>query len=1080
MFRLLKTFALTSLFFLLLFTLPASSGTKSIPKPAYVRSGVGSLLLRTSHLALAKAEAGKSLDRRAAGFSEQSDTVRVLAIRVEFQPDDRSTTTGDGSFDLSTSSDAKLDPPPHDRAYFEAQLKALGNYYRAVSGGKLVILGDVYPLDANAAYRLPNPMFYYNPPEADQDEALRDRRLSELLRDAVVAADADTSVHFERYQSLVVFHAGVGQDFAFDFDPTPNDIPSVYLDRKTLAKALGDTDAPDTWQGIPVQNGNHAITDGIILPETQNQEGYDIALLGTACLMFGHQLGLPALYDTQTGRPGIGMWGLMDQGSGNLGGLVPAQPCAWSRVFLGWAQPVTVRKGQHLPVAAWQASEPHKIYKVPINSDEYFLVENRQRDPNGDGIVVGHDANGNRVEIRLMNDGTLRILPDGFQGVVVQLDDYDYGLPGSGILIWHVDESVLRAKLADNKVNTDPEHRAVDLEEADGAQDIGQQYGFLSAGSGAENGVPEDAFWAGNDINKLVNDAEEVAFTPWTEPNTDSYTGAHSHIWFTDFSDQDTVMHFTVATGTLQPGFPTYSGAPLVTPPVLADLDGDGAEEILAATEDGRLLCWRGDATPFLPGRSELMYVSATGDTTLYPDATVYTLSNPGTILTPAVVYDSAGAQIYWGTDAGQVVLLRPQSASGSPSFSVEARIGREGQAVQPNLGPAGWWADSLWFVVLPFSGALHLNGQVSGWDPTTGHFNRTYPVSLFSGTDFLAFASLGSHGFVALDATGRLYEVGPDFSIGWEVSTLPGAFSLGAADLDGDGSPEIVVLSKTGAVDAFTVRGERLSGFPTRTFGTCSAPLALGNVNGSGPLEIAFVTDEGVAVVLQHNGVLLEGWPVSLRGKQTTAPASPILVDVNGDGAAEVVVPTQEGGLSALAADGKPVAGFPFATAGRLKIGAAAGELDADNHAELVATGEDGFVYAWKLEGKLATPAWTQFKGNAPHSALSSVPGSKPTQPPGTTGLLPRNRVYCYPNPTAGNRATIRFTLTDNADVVVRIYDLSGTKVAELKAQGQRFTDNEIVWDVSGVASGVYLAKLEARSPRGTGTALIKIAVTR
>ncbi|NOZ57472.1 MAG: hypothetical protein GXO73_11880, partial [Calditrichaeota bacterium] len=278
-----------SLFLLLPFLLAPKLSSKTLPRPAYVRSGVGDLLFRETPLRLGKAAAFATSE--ASWATARPETLHVLAIRVEFQPDNLSTTTGDGTFDLSTSSDVTLDPPPHNRAYFEAQLEALANYYRSVSGGRLVIVGDVYPLGSEESYRLPNPMVYYNPPEADQDEDLRDERLSELLRDAVTAADADTAVHFERYQSLIVFHAGVGQDFAFDFDPTPNDIPSVYLDRKTLAKTLGGMEDPDSWSGIPVQNGSHAITDGIILPETQNQEGYDLALLGTACLMFGHQLG---------------------------------------------------------------------------------------------------------------------------------------------------------------------------------------------------------------------------------------------------------------------------------------------------------------------------------------------------------------------------------------------------------------------------------------------------------------------------------------------------------------------------------------------------------------------------------------------------------------------------------------------------------------------------------------------------------------------------------------------------------------------------------------------------------------------
>ena len=1060
------------------FLLAKVPGRTTAPRPAFIRSGVGDLLFRSGHRTLAKRRANSLLFSKSTAFSAEPDTIHVLAIRVEFQPDNLSTTTGDGTFDLTTGSNVKLDPPPHNKAYFEAQLAALANYYRTVSAGKLVIVGEVYPEGSEDSYKLPNPMVYYNPPEADNDEELRDQRLSELLRDAVTAADADPAVHFDRYESLIVFHAGVGQDFAFDFDPTPNDIPSVYLDRKTLAKALGGTEDPQAWPGIAVDEGASAVTDGIILPETQNQQDYDLALLGTACLMFGHQLGLPALYNTETGRPGIGMWGLMDQGSGNLGGLVPAQPCAWSRVYLGWTKPTLVRQGQDLPVAVWKSRNPHKVYKVPINRDEYFLVENRQRDPNGDGIVVGRDADGNRVEIRLMDDGTLRILPDDFHGVIVQLDDYDYGLPGSGILIWHVDESVLREKLADNKVNTDPDHRAVDLEEADGAQDIGQRYGFLSAGAGAENGVPEDAFWAGNDINKLVNESDEVAFTPWTEPNTDSYTGAKSNISFTHFSDQDTVMSFSVSSGLLQAGFPAYAGAPLVSPPVLADLDGDGTAEILAATEDGRLLCWRGNGQPFLGTRAELTYVSATGDTTRYPDATVYKLSSPGPVFTPAVLYDTTGAQIFWGPENGRLLLLRA-TRSDSGTFVLEGETTLANQP-EPLLGPAGWRGpDSLWYCVLPQTQGLALVAEVSGWNPDSGRFAQSRWVSVFEQGHFLAFASLAGSGFVALQEGGILRQVSADFTSGWTAETAESAFALASADVDGDGSPEVFVLDGQGAVDGFDANGNRLTGFPTQPFGRCSGGLAVGNVDGRGPLEVAFVTDGGRVVVLQHNGTVLDNWPVDVRRTGTSSPAAPILVDLTGDGACEVVLPDQHGGLQALDAQGKPLAGFPVAAAPHAVLSAAAGDVDGDGRLEIVLAGRDGFLYAWKLDSAPAR-GWSQFKGDTQHTALAPAAGQSPTAEPGVTGLMPPEKVYCYPNPTAGDRATIRFYLTEDADVTIRIYDLSGARVAELKTRGTRYTDNEIVWDVSGVASGVYLAKVEAQAATGNASALVKIAVTK
>ncbi len=66
------------------------------------------------------------------------DTLRILAIRVDFQEDNNSLTTGNGKFELDPSTEAFIDPPPHDLTYFQHQLLALSNYYRRVSNLSLI------------------------------------------------------------------------------------------------------------------------------------------------------------------------------------------------------------------------------------------------------------------------------------------------------------------------------------------------------------------------------------------------------------------------------------------------------------------------------------------------------------------------------------------------------------------------------------------------------------------------------------------------------------------------------------------------------------------------------------------------------------------------------------------------------------------------------------------------------------------------------------------------------------------------------------------------------------------------------
>ena len=65
-----------------------------------------------------------------------------------------------------------------------------------------------------------------------------------------------------RFSVIVVFHAGIGQDFSLPFlDPTPEDVPSTYVDSDMILEHLGTS---------TLSVGNHEIEHGIILPETQN------------------------------------------------------------------------------------------------------------------------------------------------------------------------------------------------------------------------------------------------------------------------------------------------------------------------------------------------------------------------------------------------------------------------------------------------------------------------------------------------------------------------------------------------------------------------------------------------------------------------------------------------------------------------------------------------------------------------------------------------------------------------------------------------------------------------------------------
>ena len=90
----------------------------------------------------------------------------------------------------------------------------------------------------------------------------------------------------------------------------------------------------------------------------------------------------------------------------------------------------------------------------------------------------------------------------------------------------------------------------------------------------------------------------------------------------------------------------------------------------------------------------------------------------------------------------------------------------------------------------------------------------------------------------------------------------------------------------------------------------------------------------------------------------------------------------------------------------------------------------------------------------------------------------MPVKKVYNYPNPNQGNFTNIRYYLNEPASVKIRILDAAGVLVDEFNGPGFGQTANEIPWDVSDVASGVYICQVEAKSQSKTERQLIKIMV--
>ena len=305
------------------------------------------------------------------------------------------------------------------------------------------------------------------------------------------------------------------------------------------------------------------------MPETESREQtyidnsvglLQITINGALVANIGSHLGLPDLFDTETGKSAIGRFGLMDgQAIVANNGMFPPEPSPWEKMYLGWEEPKEISlAGGKVNVAnrAAATATDTTLVKIPIGSKEYYLVENRQQDAKKDNLILTirkvtidkqtmkKDTLVYQKTIQKDTSGLFNFQPTDIKGgVVIDVDEYDAAVPGNGIVIWHIDEMVINSKIGENKINTDLMYKGVDVEEADGIQDIGETFSSIF-GSFIGEGTKEDFWYKGNKAKFYKN-----SFSPTSKPNTNSNLGSNSLITIDSFSELNNMMSFNVSFG---------------------------------------------------------------------------------------------------------------------------------------------------------------------------------------------------------------------------------------------------------------------------------------------------------------------------------------------------------------------------------------------------------------------------------------------------------------------------------------------------------------------------------------------------
>ena len=912
---------------------------------------------------------GSVLSKRAA---TGPDTIRIIAFRIEFNnghPDTTPATTGNGLFGLQLGKDPteikyytdnvyKYDDLHHDSAYVSNQLEYARYYFQTVSRGKLNIMYSIYPSGQYGAYDVLLPMTAYGPGSKKKEETYAQYnerinvRLIKFIKDAINSANNNTnspftSLHRDPTSGFILDSSGkrcvflivhAGSSFLTDGGlqgaaaaNSPSDMIDAFITPGYFdfyKDSLGIKTV-----GIEVKGSGGStflIDETMMVSETSNQDSLNWGIHGILVNQIARQLGIPDLFSTSSGTTAVGAFCIMDfygYSASPSQGFIPPWPCAWVRAFMKWDIPVVMPIGTQNSMRLKAVSEGKlgdtTIALIPINDHEYYLLENRQRNLSHDPSIFKYDTLDKvktidpAFSLNLDNNVVATTGKDS-SNCILKVKNFDASLPASGVVVWHVDENIIKNRLKYDYLNADSSYRAISMVEADGINDIGIAFQDIFYQLAFDAGGAEDVF---PHLTKKTDTTFTVRhFGPFTKPSTHSNDGGQTYLTIdiqeTDGSktEVNSVSHnenyvvtnysdtfFTVSASWdfLSPGWPKRmvvdSGEKYFDPVLFRQ---NGAADLVTLSKKGRLYAWPINSTaPSSLGdtQSVVRYRSIRNDSlknapsmismdSLWPDTIRY-FSLPGAFTFPSVINNKLF-----------VPVNNPKSDSSVYIIKLISDLSMAKDVVPLPSVPATY--------VCKLSGNYWAIGCINGLVYAADSSNyssdfKTLKMPTNSPVSSIAALANEPGKFVCIQdndslSLGSVVLDSVLFSIKVPYGIPP--FTLVTGDINNDSANEIVVCDSRKGLWAYTrdtrgfkpalgweqapidwaTPGDTSSDRHTRAINTAAPALA--DINGDGRLEIIIGGSSGL-YALNYKGVLINGWPAYLdnrffRGNVACSPA--------------------------------------------------------------------------------------------------------------------------------------------------------------------------------------------------------------
>ena len=225
-------------------------------------------------------------------------------------------------------------------------------------------------------YQTSNNLFYYV-------SLPNDAGYQYFAKEAIEKANADPNVDLSEFanasnelESFHIIYAGYG-------DEAIGNKQQIWAHKWQLA-------TPITLNGVKVSVYSCS-------PELRGNSGTTLTGIGVICHEMNHTFGSPDYYDIDySGYTGSGQWDLMSHGSWNGNGDTPAHINIFQKMRYDWVKPVELSSYTEVKDMLNSTENP-VAYSIDVNATgEMYLLENRQQ------------------------------------------VKFDVGVPGHGLLIWHI------------------------------------------------------------------------------------------------------------------------------------------------------------------------------------------------------------------------------------------------------------------------------------------------------------------------------------------------------------------------------------------------------------------------------------------------------------------------------------------------------------------------------------------------------------------------------------------------------------------------------------------------------------------